>query len=70
MYLYIENYYYYITYINIIIIIILYYFVNFQKQHNLSYSSMASLMIIGGFDNRPRIGGNILIKGETEGWLV
>jgi len=28
---------------------------------------MASLMVIGGFDNRPRIGGNVLIKEETEG---
>jgi len=28
---------------------------------------MASLMVIGGFDNRPRIGGNVLIKKETEG---
>lgn len=28
---------------------------------------MASLMVIGGFDNRPRIGGNVLIKNETEG---
>lgn len=28
---------------------------------------MASLMVIGGFDNRPRIGGNVLIKKEIEG---
>lgn len=28
---------------------------------------MASLMVIGGFDNRPRIGGNVLIKGKMEG---
>jgi len=28
---------------------------------------MASLMVIGGFDNRPRIGGNVLINGKTEG---
>jgi len=27
---------------------------------------MASLMVIGGFDNRPRIGGNV-INGNTEG---
>lgn len=30
---------------------------------------MASLMVIGGFDNRPRIGGNV-INGDTEGLLV
>lgn len=42
----------------------------FQNVYGLSYSAMASLMIIGGFDNRPRIGGNVLIKGETEGLLV
>lgn len=42
-------------------------FVHFQKLHGLSYSAMASLMVIGGFDNRPRIGGNILIKKEIEG---
>jgi len=30
---------------------------------------MASLMIIGGFDNRPRLGGNVLVKGKIEGLL-
>lgn len=46
------------------------YFVIFQKLQGLSYSAMASLMVIGGFDNRPRIGGNVLVKRETEGLLV
>jgi len=31
---------------------------------------MASLMVIGGFDSRPRIGGNVLVKGEIEGLLI
>lgn len=42
----------------------------FQKMQSLSYSAMASLMVIGGFDNRPRIGGNVLIKKETEGFCL
>lgn len=46
------------------------YFVIFQKSQGLSYSAMASLMVIGGFENRPRIGGNVLVKGETEGLLI
>lgn len=46
----------------------IFYFI-FQKLHGLSYSAMASLMVIGGFDNRPRIGGNVLIKGKMEGLL-
>lgn len=46
------------------------YLVIFQKLQGLSYSAMASLMVIGGFDNRPRIGGNVLVKGETQGLLV
>lgn len=39
-------------------------------MQSLSYSAMASLMVIGGFDNRPRIGGNVLIKKETEGFCL
>lgn len=38
-------------------------------MQGLSYSAIASLMVIGGFDNRPRIGGNALIKGKNEGLL-
>ncbi|XP_060835591.1 E3 ubiquitin-protein ligase HERC2 isoform X3 [Rhopalosiphum padi] len=43
---------------------------NVFKLQGLSYSAMASLMVIGGFDNRPRIGGNVLIKGETEATVM
>ncbi|XP_050428032.1 E3 ubiquitin-protein ligase HERC2 [Adelges cooleyi] len=39
-------------------------------SHGLSNSAMASLMIIGGYDNRPRIGGNIFIKGNSEATVM
>lgn len=38
-------------------------------MQGLSFKAIASLMVIGGFDNRPRIGGNVLIKGINEGLL-
>ncbi|XP_050522470.1 E3 ubiquitin-protein ligase HERC2 [Daktulosphaira vitifoliae] len=40
------------------------------KSQGLSYTSMASLMVVGGYDNRPRIGGDIIFKDNIKATVL